>query len=297
MRITLIHCPAAGRGSHDAEGLIALLAAAGHEVRYRSTEDEDWRDALGGPSDLVVAAGGDGTVRRVFTALSGTGRQASLLPLGSANNIARSVGAAGVELPELVRRWELAPLVPFDIGEVDAGGRTARFVEAVGGGLFAEVLRRAGTRPHAYGDEKRRAGLDLLREALGDASPRAWHISLDGEDHTGEYLALEAMNLREIGPNLTLAPAADPGDGLMDLVLVGPEHRGAMVEWLGALRDGEPGTRPPLTVLRGRALRLGVPDGELVHVDDRVVSEGPCDLIVRFGAIRLNLLVPRDQER
>jgi diacylglycerol kinase (ATP) len=296
VRITLIHCPAAGKGSHDADGLIALLAEAGHEVGYRSTEDEDWRDALCGPSDLVVAAGGDGTVRRVFTALPGHGLRASLLPLGSANNIARTLGVEGAELADLIRRWDVARSVPFDIGEVDIGDRTTRFVEAVGSGLFAEVLRRARMRPHAHGEQKRRRGLKLLLEALCDASAHDWRITLDGQDLSGAYLGVEAMNLRQIGPSLPLAPVADPGDGLMDLVCVRPEDRGAMVEWIHALREGAPGARPPLPVARGSTLRLGVPDGERAHVDDGLVAAGPCTLDVRLGAIRLDLLIPGDDE-
>ncbi len=45
-------------------------------------------------------------------------------------------------------------------------------------------------------------------------------MALDGRDLTGDYVLLEAMNIRSIGPNLRLAPDADPGDGLLDIVLV-----------------------------------------------------------------------------
>ena len=46
--------------------------------------------------------------------------------------------------------------------------------------------------------------------------------------------ACEIMNIASIGPRLLLAPAADPGDGLLDLVSLEPEARADMLAWLGA---------------------------------------------------------------
>ena len=55
-------------------------------------------------------------------------------------------------------------------------------------------------------------------------SPKAWQIEADGEDLSGEYFLCEAMNIRSVGPNLSLAPEADPADGYLDLVLVSRER-------------------------------------------------------------------------
>jgi diacylglycerol kinase (ATP) len=289
-----MHNPTAGDGRHDAGELVARVAAAGHEVVYRSTDDDGWIDALSAPSDVVVAAGGDGTVRKVFAALE-PGRRVSLIPLGSANNIACSVGLAPVEdVTAVARRWHRAAPVAFDVGLVELGDRTVRFVEAVGGGVFADVLRRASRRPGLEGERKVRAGLEMLREATADATPRPWELSLDGEDLSGEYLAVEALNLPQIGPHMPLSPDADPGDGLMDLVLVSAADRPAMLEWIDTLRDdgGEAARGPGLPVRRGRLLGIGVPSGGLVHVDDDLGPEGPYRATVRLGSIRLDLLTP-----
>ena len=115
MRITLIHNPRAG--NHDDEGaaeLRKLLKDAGHKLRYQSAKDEDWKRSLKKPADLVVVAGGDGTVGKVTRRMVGRGVPLAVLPSGTANNIARTLGLIGRPFEELVRSWEGARRVKLD---------------------------------------------------------------------------------------------------------------------------------------------------------------------------------------
>src|SRR5688572_15501512 len=91
LRVLLMHNPTAGGEVHSPEALIAIVEAAGHDVVWQSIKDSGWKEVLKEPADLVVVAGGDGTVRKVFIELAGRGVPATLLPVGSANNIARSL--------------------------------------------------------------------------------------------------------------------------------------------------------------------------------------------------------------
>ncbi|PYI96041.1 MAG: hypothetical protein DME98_13705 [Verrucomicrobia bacterium] len=74
---------------------MAELANAGHHAIYESTRKSDYKKALKKPTDLVLAAGGDGTVGKIGRELIGTGIPLSVLPLGTANNLARSLGFIG----------------------------------------------------------------------------------------------------------------------------------------------------------------------------------------------------------
>src|SRR5438477_13071175 len=65
MRITLMHNPKAGDAEHGRKQLMAALAKAGHHVNYQSTKKGDYKKGLKKPTDLVLAAGGDGTVVKV----------------------------------------------------------------------------------------------------------------------------------------------------------------------------------------------------------------------------------------
>jgi diacylglycerol kinase family enzyme len=84
--------------------LIDALQLADIDVDYVSTKDDDLKRALKHACDVVVAGGGDGTIGYVFTHLADRSIPIGILPLGSANNIARSLGIA--ETPaELAEQW------------------------------------------------------------------------------------------------------------------------------------------------------------------------------------------------
>ena len=64
MRILLIHNPKAGDRKHSKKQLMASLARCGHQAFYHSIKERGWKKAFKKPVDLIVAAGGDGTVHK-----------------------------------------------------------------------------------------------------------------------------------------------------------------------------------------------------------------------------------------
>lgn len=298
MRVTLMHNPTAGDERHSPEWLVSLLADAGHDVLYQSTKNDGWTAALARPAELVVAAGGDGTVQKVFKELPGRGCPATLLPLGSANNVARTLGVADDDPAWLARRWRDGIRRPYDIGRLSSGSGEARFVESAGGGLFGELLVRADAGGgDLAGENKHGSGLELLRTLIGGAETRRWGLSLDGVELSGDFLAVEVMNIREIGPNLPLAPEAEPGDGLLDLVVIGPEHRALLADIVEARLQDRAAPARALPVRRGRRLRIRFPPGCPLHVDDEIWpgSSGPKpdDAQAAVGDAQIELLLPR----
>lgn len=290
MHVLLIHNPGAGDEDHGRDALVRALTLAGRDVDYRSTEEDGWIDALGEKPDLFAVAGGDGTAQRVFKELAGSAIPVTVLPLGTANNIADTLGLS-TSPEELIAAWPGFVLRPFDIADAVAPSRRSRFVESAGGGLLAELFRRAedGDEP----DDKVRHGLELLRDALAVVQPAHWQIDLDGDDLSGDLLGVEAMNIREVGPELRLAPAADPGDGLLDVVLLTEEKRDALVAYVEARLDGADAELPALDTRRGHELTLLPPHGAPLHVDDDlwpVEDAGP--VVVRAGARHVNALAP-----
>src|SRR4051812_14757978 len=89
MRVTLIYNPGAGDDDQPGAGdLERLVRAAGHEIACVSSKDAGWEAALDRPADVIAVAGGDGTVGRVARRLAGRNVPLTMLPMGTANNIA-----------------------------------------------------------------------------------------------------------------------------------------------------------------------------------------------------------------
>ena len=269
MQVTLIHNPGAGDAQHTEKRLLKELAEAGHEVRLGSTREGKVEKALQDPGELVVVAGGDGSIKKVAVALAGRGVPMAILPIGTANNIAKSLGALG-SVTELIAGWRRAERHRLSVGTVATRWGTMRFVESVGVGVFTELVTRgdtevsdntAGLTGHAID-----RALLLLQQIVAERTPRPRRLEVDGVDLSGEYLLVEAMNMPLVGPNVPLAPGADYGDEHLEVVTVTEREREILAEYVRARLAG--GAAPPeLTVRRGTRVTIRASPGEL-HVDD-----------------------------
>jgi diacylglycerol kinase (ATP) len=274
MRVTLLHNPKAGYDSPAKDELKKLLKKADYKVDYESVKKKDWEEALEDPGDLVVVAGGDGTIAKVATRLAGSGTPMAILPVGTANNIATSLGIRGSP-EELIAGWETAHRRKLDIGVASGPWGETRFVEAVGLGLFthsmALVEARAELEAPEDRDEELVRDLKFLQMTLSDSRSRAWQITLDGEDLSDEYFLLEILNVPCIGPNLCMAPEASPGDGRLDLVLLTEEYRARFAEYLTQRIEGEmPSLELPARSGRRVELRW---EGSPMRVDDHLYAD------------------------
>ena len=240
---------------------------------------KDWRSALDDVGELAIVAGGDGTVAKVAKAVADTDTPLAVLPFGTANNIGKALGVFG-DVRELVAAWKRAPTIGLDLGVASGPFGEERFVESVGAGVFAELIRRGGQEVEEgsaiVGRETDRA-LQLLREILDDAKPAAWSVELDDYDLSGRYLAVEAMNIGFAGPNIPLATHADPGDGELDVVLLREEDRDRLRQYVIDRVENASARMPSLDVRRGRRVRLTPPRGWPFRIDDELVPLGTDD--------------------
>ena len=270
MRATIIHNPTAGSGEPPAHTLVAWFEEAGYAVRYFSSKAPGYRRGLDSEADLLVVAGGDGTVAKVATRLERRDVPVVILPLGTSNNVATSLGSGGppqailASLPTGARRW-------LDVATASGPWGDSRFIESAGVGLFAALLdnaaRASATRPPDRSpDASRNArGRAVLHAGRTPRAPRC-AVHADGEDLSGDYFLVAAMNVRRIGTVLELAPDADPGDGRFDLVLLGEEERPELAAYLEELLNGGAG-RFSLRPQRAREIVIGWDVGR-GHLDD-----------------------------
>jgi diacylglycerol kinase (ATP) len=294
IKITLIHNPSAGDNSQpNGEEIVDLIRAAGHKVNYQSCKEKKWKKALKKPCDMVAVAGGDGTVGKVATRLLASRTPIAVLPMGTANNIAKTLGIASRTLPELIKGWSKARCVNFDAGVAEGPWGSVPFIEGFGIGLFAETMsqlqekKNTDLAPSGKPTSVMNSVLRVMKERLQNYQAVKMTVRLDGDDLSGDYLMLEALNIGRVGPNLKLAPNADIHDGFLDVVLVPKRERSRLSGYFAELIKGN-GAHPNLTIRRGQHLQIEW-ESSPVHIDDTAWPEDDGEIPVRLNAIHVNV--------
>lgn len=244
MRALLYHNPTAGAGNHDAGDVVSAVRAAGIVPDYRSSKDDVPAAAAAG-MDLVIAAGGDGTVTEALALFRGHVRDFAILPLGTANNIARGFGIEGP--PEQIARGLAAPdWRRLDIGLLTGPDGSRRVMESVGLGALAQAMAEAHGQDLAS-DEKGGFALARLHAILSGAARAELAVVADGVTLPDDIVMAEILNAPLVGPGIGPRHLPAPGDGLLEVAYLTDAGRRAVI---GALEAGA--TRLPLEQLRAR---------------------------------------------
>lgn len=298
MRIVLVRNQESGTAADLGDEVVSQVRAAGHELTSVTTRD-NWRDAIKVDADLVVAMGGDGTVRRIAAALIGRRAALGIMPTGTANNVATSLGLMRLEPHEIVERWSQARAVPFDIMVAQGCFDDLVAIEGIGVGVFARTMAALDARDnlalaHAENaEEKMRAAVEHLRERLAQAPTLEIAATLDGRDISGAYVMFEICNVQAIGPNLVIAPRATPTDGRFNVVMVTEDDR-KRLDTLLARRAKSSRRVPTLPSETGTHLTFDW-HGQELHIDDKAwpgtengfsLEPGTIEVRIEPGAVK-----------
>jgi diacylglycerol kinase family enzyme len=291
MRIALIHNSFSGRRV-ALETLRTLLEAEGHQIVRVVDHTADTSQLAAPPAELVVAAGGDGTVGDAVRAIAGRGVPLAVLPLGTANNIAFTLGLTQ-PLEQLARSWHGGLARPLDIGELQTPDGPRQFVEGVGGGLVEACMASFRRQPLHRGEPPPWQLVRALRrylQTLPRLQTRRWWYSVDGEPRTGDFLLVEVMNARAVGPNLEFAPDASASDGLLTVVTASESDRPALSAYF---KDRLAGRDAVLRLTTETARAVDLHDPQTLHVDDELVRlSAGSQVSMRVDAGAVTVLVP-----
>jgi diacylglycerol kinase family enzyme len=305
VRISLLYNEAAG-DRVTVEAIVHAIERHGHElVRITDNRTQSGR-LLEDTPDLVVAAGGDGTVAAAARLVSGTDTPFTLLPLGTANNIAKSLGVVGT-LDALVSRWSDASHDRLDIGTVTGSWGSDQFVEGMGGGWIVCGIDMMHARP-AEEDPDKKVGraLHVHGEALATLVPEHYQLTIDGTGIDGDFLLVAILNMPSIGPNLVLSGDVSPSDGWLSVVIADERHRAELGRFLhgrkrdarnGAARDpSHPAESDAPELLHLRARHIELRGDYRLHVDDELRrASGTTTVGILPAAVAV--LLPREPVR
>ncbi|MBO0755680.1 MAG: NAD(+)/NADH kinase, partial [Bradyrhizobiaceae bacterium] len=288
-RALLVHNPTAGTKGHDQGSIIDALRLADIKVDYVSSKDDELKHALRHACDVVIAAGGDGTIDYVFTHLADRSIPIGILPLGSANNIARSLGIAGTAV-ELAEQWRAGHIRSFHLAEITCGKNKRELcTEGFGVGLMATLIRQRAKGKNADGADGIRRARRVLAALVNDAEPIDMEVNIDGKLWRTGLISVDVLNISFAGPALPLARNADAGDTLFNVIGFEPDKRDELIEWIESThRDS-----PPASVWRGEQIEIRWRDADS-RLGDRVGKATPAwqRAHVRCDPDPLRILLP-----
>ncbi|GAA4511943.1 diacylglycerol/lipid kinase family protein [Brevibacterium yomogidense] len=225
------------------------------------------REAVDQGATVVIAAGGDGTVRAVGGALVGTSVALGILPLGTGNLLARNLDVV-LDRPEWALRTALSgqsALIDTGSLRVDPDGPARTFLVMAGIGFDAEVMGTVNE------DLKDRVGWLAYAEA-GSRKLLGHRVDVtvttdDGEERQAKIRSIVAGNCGRLQGGVWLFPDAEIDDGLLDLLIVSPRN---LAEWVGVLTSiiGKRVRRGLHTAtLQGETFTIRASEGVEVQVD------------------------------
>lgn len=276
MKITLVYNPEAGYEEPSRIKIMNILKEHGAEVKYISSKDENLEsELLSNLGEQVMVAGGDGTVHKIARLLIHKSVPITIVPIGTANNVAMSLNDERLSLDSAY--WLKGDLRHVDVGEVEINGQKRIFFESLGLGTLAtmmqqdEITKKIGKPNFENRHHKLMYLYQFMLKILPTLSAEEYHITVDEKNYDGRYLWVEVINMKYFGPHLKAAPEADFGDGALDILLIREEERPLLEQYFSSLLAGDE-TAPSFKVVRGKKILIQT-IADPLHVDDVILTK------------------------
>jgi len=285
-RVLIILNPAAGRSRSSGRRLgrvVRALERRGCAVVLRRAGPESGdverlaREAEA-EFDIIVAAGGDGTLNAVVNGLEAAPRVVALLPFGTANVLAREIGLPrdAERLAELIASAPARPVWPGLVGD-------RLFLTMASSGFDAAIV--AAVNPRLKRHTGRLAFAWAILRGLWRYRACELCVRVDGVDHRAATV-IAAKGRFYAGPYV-IAPLADLAEPMLDLVLFQRSGRLAVLRYLTALLLGSLPRRRDIAFLRAHEAFVSADEAVPVQADGEIVAQLPVRIAVAGQPLQL----------
>lgn len=229
--------------------------------------------------DIVIAAGGDGTLNETAAAIINKNIYLGIIPLGSGNGFARHLKIPMNPVKALEKVLNGRPR------EIDVGYFNNRpFINMAGigfdgyvSGLFAGSRQR-GIKTYAR----------CVLQALKSFVPGKYDIEVDGERFTHEAYLIAFANSKQYGNNFFIAPYGSLVDGVIDITVINKVSLISVPRLALALRTRNLNKLPFVSMYKGRNIKVYNLENEYSHIDGEPIRvDGDLNINVKSSQIKL----------
>ncbi|WP_100406223.1 diacylglycerol kinase [Bacillus solitudinis] len=296
-RARLIYNPTSGREQirKNLAYVLERLEKSGYETSTHATTGEGCAKRAAKKAgehgyDLVIAAGGDGTMFEVVNGLAPLSKRPmlGLIPAGTTNDFARALGIPR----DIEKACDILcsdQVEPIDIGQVD----DRYFINIAAGGTLTELTYEVPSKLKTMVGQLAYYIKGL--EKLPQVSPTFVRIEYDGKLFEGEIMLFLVSNTNSVGGFERLAPNASLQDGMFDFIIVKklsfPEfvHLGSL-----ALR-GEHINHPKVIYVQANRIKVQVEGDMQLNLDGEFGGLLPAEFVNRYQ--HFQILCPKDKKR
>ncbi len=170
-------------------------------------------EAIKNGADILVAVGGDGTINEVASEVDGTDKLMGIIPFGSGNGLARSLGIPVGDV-QAIRR-----INNFHVSKIDTGTFNGKkFFNMAGVGFDAQISSR-------FAENIKRGLINYIKIVFSEVSNydcQDYHLTIDGKEYEFKAFMISIANSSQYGNNAHISPFASLEDGLLDICIVKP---------------------------------------------------------------------------
>ena len=295
MRAKLIFNPSAGAARTSPIEIVDVI----HEMQTWKLVPEAYlvepgcdlpgvvQDALAQGFRMFVVCGGDGTISAVARSLAGTGATLGIIPIGTQNNTALSLGIPD-DIPAAIAILRNGRRIKVDIGMAACGNINTPFLEACSVGLISTLFPSADDIQHGH---LARVG-DFLA-TLAASPPAEIHLYLDNkqEIHDRGHVVL-VSNMPYIGAHYQVGSIASFQDGLLDVLFFADLNKLELLGYvLQGVGEGKP-EDPRIQHFHVRRVDIDTHPAMPVMADGSALGEGRVHIEVRRHALAVMVNQP-----
>lgn len=232
--------------------------------------------------DIIVAAGGDGTINEVATKVLQHNKILGILPMGSGNGLARFLN-----IPKNLKQAILI-INTFKVDKIDTATFNEKcFFNLAGMGFDAHLSS-------VFSKDKKRGLAGYLKLGLKEIlnyKSQQYLIHIDGIEYKRKAFAISIANSSQYGNNVFISPSASVKDGLLDICIIKPFPILKLPLLSYVMLRGTAETSDMIEIIKGKTIKIIREKEGTVHVDGEPLYMGKeIDAVIQ--PLSLQVIVP-----
>jgi diacylglycerol kinase (ATP) len=288
---TIILNPTAGRGL-GSQRREAIGKAFPHAKIFQTTRSAEATDlarcAASEGAELVISAGGDGTLGEVLNGIFGTDAQLGILPVGTGNDFARTLGI-GADWNRALETLRAGTARAVDVGKIEVGDQSRYFLNVAGAGFDSRCAARINEhRPKVLSKlSGTTAYIVAVLSELRTYQTAHIRLELDGHVVENQGIMCAIANAQTYGGGMKVAPDADLCDGLFDICLIKDISAFEFLRAFPGVFAGKHIHHPKVEMFRAAKVRLQCEPPLPVLVDGDILGASPAHFEIVPHAVQV----------